>query len=80
MPHDVILKGPKYAFSCYFIQEAKDLGIIDSAKKHGSHIPISKEFEQGEGRLLCDWLKDKPSSILVETKRHQIIVYKPRVK
>lgn len=80
MPHEVILKGPVYRFQSYSQNEAKQLGIIDSFGREGTHAPISTVFEHGEGKILADWLGAIPDAILVSTGRHQLIVYRPKSK
>jgi hypothetical protein len=78
MPQEVTLKGPNYSFQCYGIHEAKQLGLIDSWGKEGTHAPVSTVFEQGEGKLLADWVERIPDALLVATGRYQITVYRPK--
>ncbi|MEI8235504.1 MAG: hypothetical protein WCH57_12585 [Verrucomicrobiota bacterium] len=78
MPHDVTLRGPVYTFACYGVHEAKQLGLIDSWEKEGSHAPVSTVFEHGEGKLLADWVAGVPDALLVATGRYQITVYRPK--
>ena len=78
MPHDVTLRGPVYTFSCHGIHEAKQLGLIDSWEKEGTHAPISTVFEHGEGKLLADWIQAIPDALLVATGRYQITVFRPK--
>lgn len=78
MPQEVTLKGPNYSFQCYGVHEAKKLGLIDSWGKQGSHAPVSTVFEQGEGKLLADWVEKMPDALLIATGRYQITVYRPK--
>jgi len=78
MPHDVTLRGPLYTFACYGVHEAKQLALIDSWEKEGSHAPVSTVFEHGEGKLLADWVAGVPDALLVATGRYQITVYRPK--
>ena len=78
MPHQVTLRGPSYTFECYGVHEAKQLGLIDSWEQEGTHAPVSTVFEQGEGKLLADWLQNIPDALLVATGRYQITVYRPK--
>lgn len=78
MPHEVTLRGPVYAFECFGVHEAKQLGLIDSWEREGSHAPVSTVFEQGEGKLLADWVALVPDALLVATGRYQITVYRPK--
>ena len=80
MPQDVTLKGPVYTFRCYGSHEAKQLGLIDSWGKPGTHAPVSTTFEQGEGKLLADWVEKMPDALLISTGRYQITVYRPKNK
>jgi len=78
MPHEVTLRGPHYAFECHGVHEAKKLGLIDSWEREGTHAPVSTVFEQGEGKLLADWVANVPDALLVATGRYQITVYRPK--
>jgi hypothetical protein len=78
MPQEVTLRGPNYTFECYGVHEAKRLGLIDSWEKQGTHAPVSTVFEQGEGKLLADWVEKVPDALLVATGRYQITVYRPK--
>jgi len=80
MPQEVTLKGPTYTFQCHGIHEAKQLGLIDSWGKQGTHAPVSTVFEQGEGKLLADWVDRIPDALLIATGRYQITVYRPKSK
>ena len=80
MPQEVTLKGPTYTFACYGVHEAKQLGLIDSWGRQGTHAPISTTFEQGEGKLLADWIEKMPDALLVATGRYQIVVHRPKHK
>lgn len=80
MPVEVTLKGPTYTFQCYGIHEAKQLGLIDSWSKPGTHAPVSTVFEQGEGKLLADWVERIPDALLIATGRYQVTVYRPKSK
>jgi hypothetical protein len=60
------------------MHEAKQLGIVDSFGREGTHAPVSTIFEQGEGKLLADWLETLPDAILISTGRYQILVYRPK--
>jgi hypothetical protein len=75
---EVILKGPAYTFNCYGVHEAKQLGILDAWGKSGTHAPVSSAFEQGEGKLLSDWIGHVPDALLIQTGRYQITVYRPK--
>ena len=77
---EVTLKGPVYNFQCYGIHEAKQRGIVESWGKPGTHAPVSTVFEQGEGKLLADWIAEIPDALLVATGRYQITVYRPKSK
>lgn len=72
------MRGPVYTFACYGLHEAKQLGLIDSWESPGSHAPVSTVFEQGEGKLLHDWIAQVPDALLVATGRYQITVYRPK--
>ena len=78
MPQEVTLKGPNYSFQCYGIHEAKQLGFIDSWGRQGTHAPVSTVFEQGEGKLLADWIEKVPDALLIATGRYQITVFRPK--
>ncbi len=78
MPQEVTLRGPLYTFQCYGVHEAKRLGLIDSWEKEGTHAPVSTVFEQGEGKLLADWVENVPDALLIATARYQIVVYRPK--
>ena len=78
MPQELVLRGPNYAFECHGIHEAKQLGLIDSWGREGTHAPVSTVFEQGEGKLLADWVAQVPDALLVATGRYQITVYRPK--
>lgn len=78
MPHEVTLRGPTYSFQCYGVHEAKQLGLIDSWESQGSHAPVSTVFDQGEGKLLADWVETIPDALLVATGRYQITIYRPK--
>ncbi len=78
MPHDVTLRGPLYTFHCHGVHEAKQLGLIDSWLKEGTHAPVSTVFEHGEGKLLADWIENVPDALLVATGRYQITVFRPK--
>ena len=78
MPQEVTLKGPNYTFQCHGIHEAKQLGLIDSWGKQGTHAPVSTVFEQGEGKLLADWVEEIPDALLIASGRYQITVYRPK--
>lgn len=78
MPHEVSLRGPSYSFECYGVHEAKRLGLVDSWEREGTHAPVSTIFEQGEGKLLADWVAKVPDALLVATGRYQITVYRPK--
>ena len=78
MPHDVTLRGPLYTFHCHGVHEAKQLGLIDSWLKEGTHAPVSTVFEHGEGKLLADWIANVPDALLVATGRYQITVFRPK--
>lgn len=78
MPDEVTLRGPVYTFECYGVHEAKQMGLIDSWGGEGSHAPVSTVFEQGEGKLLADWVEKMPDALLVATGRYQITVYRPK--
>ncbi|HWL51728.1 MAG TPA: hypothetical protein VNQ90_04795 [Chthoniobacteraceae bacterium] len=78
MPHEVTLRGPTYTFQCYGVHEAKQLGLIDAWEKPGTHAPVSTRFEQGEGKLLADWIENMPDALLVATGRYQITIYRPK--
>ncbi len=78
MPQEVVLRGPNYAFECYGVHEAKQLGLIDSWGREGTHAPVSTVFEQGEGKLLADWVSQVPDALLVATGRYQITVFRPK--
>ena len=78
MPTEVTLKGPNYTFQCYGVHEAKQLGLVDSWGKPGTHAPVSTVFEQGEGKLLADWVEKVPDAVLVATGRYQITVFRPK--
>ncbi|HWL51323.1 MAG TPA: hypothetical protein VNQ90_02750 [Chthoniobacteraceae bacterium] len=78
MPHEVTLRAPVYAFQCYGVHEAKQLGLIDSWERPGTHAPVSTQFEHGEGKLLHDWIANMPDAILVATARYGITVYRPK--
>jgi len=60
------------------VHEAKQLALIDSWEKEGSHAPVSTVFEHGEGKLLADWVAGVPDALLVATGRYQITVYRPK--
>ncbi len=72
------LKGPVYTFQCYGVHDAKRAGLIDSYEKKGTHAPVSTVFEQGEGKLLADWLEKVPDALLIATGPYQITVYRPK--
>lgn len=78
MPEEVTLKGPNYTFQCYGVHEAKQLGFLDAWGKPGTHAPVSTVFEQGEGKLLSDWIANVPDALLIKTGRYQITVYRPK--
>lgn len=78
MPHEVTLRGPVYSFECYGVHEAKQLGLIDSWEREGTHAPVSTVFDQGEGKLLADWVALIPDALLIATGRYQITVYRPK--
>jgi len=78
MPQEVTLRGPNYTFKCYGVHEAKRLGLIDSWEREGTHAPVSTVFEQGEGKLLADWIANVPDALLIATARYQITVYRPK--
>lgn len=78
MPHEVTLRGPGYTFRCYGVQEAKQLGLIDSYEQEGSHDPISVAFEAGEGALLADVVAKIPDAILIVAERRRITIYRPK--
>lgn len=80
MPHELTLKGPTYTFSVYGEHEAKQLGIIDKFRQPGTHAPVSSVFEQGEGKLLADWIVTVPDALLIQTGRYQITVYRPKTR
>ena len=75
---EVTLKGPVYPFNCYGVHEAKQLGLIDSWERKGTYAPVSTMFEQGDGKLLADWIEKMPDCILVATGRYAITVYRPK--
>ena len=78
MPEEITLKGPNYTFQCFGVHEAKQRGLIDSWRKQGTHGPVSTVFEQGEGKLLADWVEKIPDALLIATGRYQITVYRPK--
>ena len=75
---EITLKGPPYTFHCVGVHEAKQLGYIDSWERSGTHAPVSTVFEQGEGKLLADWIEKIPDALLIATGRYQITVYRPK--
>ena len=74
----VMLRGPEYQFQAYGVHQAKQLGLIDSWEREGTHAPISTIFEHGDGKLLADWVANMPDALLIATGRHQITVYRPK--
>ena len=84
MPREITFRGPVYSFRVYDLFEARQAGLIDSPKKDGSvlrpgtHAPVSEAFEQGEGKLLEDWIVNIPDALLIATARYQITVYRPK--
>ena len=78
MPRELTLRGPIYTFQVYDPLEAQQLGLMDSYKKKGTHAPVSTEFEQGEGKLLADWIENIPDAVLIATGRYKITVYRPK--
>lgn len=80
MPHNVTLRGPEYIFTCYGAHEAKQLGLIDSLEKKGTHAPVSVVFKQGEGKLLSKWVETVPDALLIANGRYKITVYRPKRK
>lgn len=78
MPSTIALRGPVYEFECYGVIEAKQLGLIDSWSNEGTHAPVSTAFEQGEGKLLADWVECMPDALLIATGQYQITVYRPK--
>jgi len=88
MPHEVTLRNPPSSFQCYGLNEAKQLGLVDSWGKPGTYDAISTVFSNGEGVLLTEFIKDKPDAILISAdsdsttkdKRYAITVYRPKAR
>ncbi len=72
------VRGPVYAFQAYTEREAKRLGLISSQNGSGTHLPITTEIRQGEGKTLADLLRSCSDAILIRTPRKTFMVYRPK--